>query len=139
MGPLKRAGEAEYRLRISHNLSERTHLPSILLALRTTKSFANFRYELAVEDRVEGKTIHLKILGLKAPLLDLPAAGPADFRREYEGLKGNCHVVIEGLDGSRTTVAIRISKQKVTLTTPVAGGIIDIDIPTAPHSSPTNA
>ena len=133
VGHVKRAGEAEYRLQISPHVNERTLRPSTLLVLRTTKSFASFRYELAVEERREGKTIHLKILGLKAPQLDLPAAGPAEFRREYEALKGTYHVVVEGLDGSSTPVAIRVTKRNVTLTTPVARGIIEVDIPAAQH------
>jgi hypothetical protein len=104
-----------------------------LLTLRTTKFFSNFRYALDVSERVEGRRITLKILGLHAPRLDLPASGPAEFGREYDHLEGKYTVVVEGPDGSLSELEIQVTPKAVTLLRPATGNVVTTDIPLA-HS-----
>ncbi|MEW6511622.1 MAG: hypothetical protein AB1428_11775 [Bacteroidota bacterium] len=132
----RRRTEAEYRLRVAPHVNERTQQPCTLVVLQTTKDFANFRYELAVDERLEGRTLHLKVLGLKAPQLDLPAAGPAEFRKEYSGLNGEYTIVVCGLDGSSIPVGVRITPRAVTLTEPPGAGIIAVDFPSRTRKRP---
>ena len=105
--------ETEYRLLITPHLNERRQEPTTLVVLETTKSFATFRYELSVEERVAGKSLSFKILGLKAPQLSLPSAGHAEFVKEYDGLNGTYEISIEGLDGTVTSFTLRISPTHV--------------------------
>ncbi len=121
--------EPEYLLRVTPHVNERTRRPSTLVQLVTSKAFASFRYELAVEDRLEGDTLHLRVLGLKAPQLDLPAAGPAEFRREYEGWKGTQKIVVYGLDGSGTTITLTVTPGGISASDPVPPGIVAVDAP----------
>jgi hypothetical protein len=99
--------------------------------LQTTKSFSTFRYTLAVDDRPGNGVLRLKVLGLRTPSLDLPATGPAEFRKEYEGLSGDFTIVVEGLDGSQTSISTHITPGRVTLTAPVSGRALEVDIPSA--------
>ena len=121
-------GDAEYRLQITPYIDERTRRPSTLVVLRTTKSFASFRYALDVDAEFDGDTLRLNVLGLKAPDLDLPAAGPAEFRQDYEGMSGDCRIVVRGLDGSSTAIAVRVTPQSVTLVGPVTGRNVALDL-----------
>jgi hypothetical protein len=122
---------AEFRLRVAPAVNERTGRPTTLVVLQTTKSFSTFRYTLAVDDRPGNGVLRLKVLGLRTPSLDLPAAGPAEFRKEYERLSGDITIVVEGLDGSQSSISAHITPGRVTLTSPVSGRALEVDIPSA--------
>jgi hypothetical protein len=121
----------EFRLAVASAVNERTGTPTTLVVLQTTKSFSTFRYTLAVDDRLEPDLLRLKVLGLRTPSLDLPAAGPAEFRKEYEGLAGNIRIIVEGLDGSHSSLGTHIAPGSVRLTRPVSGRALEVDIPSA--------
>ncbi len=123
--------QPEFRLRVAPAVNERTGRPTTLVVLQTTKSFSTFRYTLAVDDRPGNGVLRLKVLGLRTPSLDLPATGPAEFRKEYEGLSGDFTIVVEGLDGSQTSISTHITPGRVTLTAPVSGRALEVDIPSA--------
>jgi len=121
----------EFRLVVSATVNERTGRPATLVVLQTTKSFSTFRYALAVDDRLENDALVLKVLGLRTPSLDLPATGPAQFLKEYDGLAGDIRIVVEGLDGSHSSIGTHITPGRVTLTAPVSGRALEVDIPSA--------
>lgn len=121
----------EFRLLVAPAVNERTGRPTTLVVLQTTKSFSTFRYTLAVDDRRGNGALLLKVLGLRTPSLDLPATGPAEFRKEYEGLSGDITIVVEGLDGSQSSITTHITPGRVTLTAPVSGRALEVDIPSA--------
>jgi hypothetical protein len=126
----------EFRLIVAAAVNERTSRPTTLIVLQTTKSFSTFRYTLAVDDRLEGDALLLKVLGLRTPPLDLPATGPAEFRKEYEGLSGDIRIVVEGLDGSHSSISTHIAPGRVTLTAPVSGRALEVDIPSTNRTQP---
>lgn len=105
----------EYRILITPHFNERGQKFTTLFKLETVKSFSTFRYDLTVEEHVEKKTIRFKVLGLKTPQLSLPAAGHAQFVREYENLKGTYEIVVEGIDGRVSSFSVRITPQQVKL------------------------
>jgi hypothetical protein len=121
----------EFRLAVAPAVNERTSRPTTLVVLQTMKSFSTFRYTLAVDDRLENDALVLKVLGLRTPSLDLPASGPAEFRKEYGSLAGDVRIVVEGLDGSHSTIGMHIAPGRVTLTAPVTGRALQVDIPSA--------
>jgi len=120
-------GGAEYTLFVTPHVNERSQKPTTLVVLRTAASFASFRYLLAVDARLDGATIRLKVLGLQAPRMNLPGAGPAEFREEFENLDGDYRIIVQGLDDSSTEVAVRIAPGRVTLTEPLHGGIVAVE------------
>jgi hypothetical protein len=121
--------EPAYRLQLSPHADPHTRSRTTLLTLRTTKYFSNFRYGLDVKDRVEGRRIILKVLGLRAPHLDLPAAGPAEFRREYDNLAGEYTLVVEGPGGGASEAVVLVTNDNVTLRRPFSGSFLVADIP----------
>jgi hypothetical protein len=113
--PAKEKTEPEYRLLVAPHFAERTLHYVTRIILETTRTFATFRYELSVEEKIDAGSIALSILGFKTPHLTLPAAGPARFQKDYEGLKGAYNVIIEGIDGRENSFSIRITPKKVEL------------------------
>ena len=130
-GRKEKSPAPEFRLLVAPAVNERTGRPTTLVLLQTTKSFSTFRYTLAVDDRPGDGALLLKVLGLRTPSLDLPATGPAEFRKEYEGLSGDITIVVEGLDGARSSISTHITPGRVTLTAPVSGRALEVDIPSA--------
>ena len=117
---------AEYRILVAPHFNERQQQYTTLVVLETAKSFASFRYELSVQERLEERTIRYRILGLKAPNLSLPAAGHAQFLREYADLKGTYEIVIPGLDGNATSFAVRIAPREVHLLHAPKGPAVEV-------------
>jgi hypothetical protein len=117
MAAKKKPG-ADFRLVITRKTSERLQLPVTVLRLETVQSFASFRYQLSVEERLEGNTMHFKVLGLSTPQLSLPASGPAQYTREFPDLKGRYQIIVEGLDGSSSAATITVGEDRVRLTHP---------------------
>jgi len=101
----------EYHLSITRKFDERLQGFKTVFLLETKRLFASFRYELAVQETIEDKTIRFAITGLKPPALSIPSSGPARFRREFSNLNGVYKVVIEGLDHSVNSFSIRISQK----------------------------
>jgi hypothetical protein len=121
MGKRTRAQQPQYRLLIAPHTNERTYRPTTLVVLETAQSFAAFRYELSVEEKIEEKALTYRIRGLRAPSLDLPAAGRAAFRKEYSDLHGTYTVSVIGLDGAATECTVKISPKKVVVLKPPTG------------------
>lgn len=111
----KKPQEIEYRLIITSHYNERKQVPTTLVTIETTKAFASFRYELSVKETVKGKRLHYKILGLKAPQLDLPSSGSAQFVREYEAFKGTYDIVVESLDGTENAFEITATQKRISI------------------------
>ena len=84
----------EYRLLMTQRHKERDNEAVTLIALRTVNEFRNFLYEITVDSKLEDRTLHLYIHGLRAPQVSIPGTGPAKFTTEIPGLKGHYTVVI---------------------------------------------
>ncbi len=113
MAKSKKAEEFEYRLTLAPHTNERRQQPTILLTIETTKAFASFRYELSIKELSEKRSLHFKILGLKAPQLSLPASGTAQFTREYDDLHGKYEITVERLDGKTNTFSVSITQKNI--------------------------
>jgi len=111
---------------ITPSVSEGTRNPTTRFVLETAQSFAAFRYDLTVEERVEPHSIVFRILGLKTPPLNLPSAGRAQFVREYEHLNGTYEVTVVGLDGGKNTSTVKISPEKVEVLNPPTGSSLTV-------------
>jgi len=103
----------EYRLLITPKVKEREKKIVTLFALRTVNEFTNFRYEIIVEPEVNNRTMHLKIRGLRAPQVSIPAVGPATFSAEYDGLNGSYDVIISKHAKYENKFIVNINKEKI--------------------------
>lgn len=111
----KAATEHEYVLRIGQQTNVRTNQPMTVISLETGRAFAAFQYRLTVEEILNGREIHYRVLGLAAPKLDLPTAGPAKFVRSYDNLKGTYTLTVEGIDGETAVCSFKVTSKAVTL------------------------
>lgn len=111
---------------ITPSISEGTRKPTTRFVLETAQSFAAFRYDLTVEERVEPHAVVFRVLGLKTPPLNLPSAGRAQFVRDYEHLNGTYTITVVGLDGGENTCTVRISPEKVEVLIPPTGSSLTI-------------
>lgn len=109
----KKEHPPDYQLTVTPHINERTYQPITLFVLETAQSFAAFRYELTVDEKIENKNVTFRILGLKTPSLSLPSSGKARFVKEYSGLKGTYMITVIGLDGVPITCSLKISEKKV--------------------------
>ncbi|HXG38918.1 MAG TPA: hypothetical protein VNL36_09150 [Bacteroidota bacterium] len=105
--------EPEYLLRIYPHLDERTNENSIVLAIETLEIFTSFRYEILLEDKREGNTIELKIVGLHAPAMLMPGKGPARGSRSYTGLKGRYAIRINKMDKEINEFQVEFTSKKI--------------------------
>ena len=94
-------------------------------ALRTVKEFSNFKYELIVDTRVEGRTILLDVRGLRAPQLTFPAVGPATFESEFDNLLGNYEVSVSKLGKDVNVFRVDVRPDRVALDGKPAAGFVD--------------
>ena len=124
--PRKKAGTLEYRLFITPQFNEREQRYATLFVLQTTKFFSSFQYEISVKEHVDGKSVHIKILGLRTPQLSLPAFGHAHFSKEYEGLRGTYVINVEGLDGAVNSFTVKIAQKKVSLVRSPSKRFVDV-------------
>ena len=79
----------EYRVLIMREMNEREKRMVTRVALRTTIEFRNFHYEIIVEPILDGRTLHLKIHGLRAPQVTIPGTGPAKYSTTFGDLDGD--------------------------------------------------
>lgn len=105
--------EPEYLLRIYPHLDERTNENSVVLAIETLEIFTSFRYEILLEDKREGNTIELKIVGLHAPAMLMPGKGPARGSRSYRGLKGRYAIRINKMDKEINEFQVEFTSKKI--------------------------
>ena len=103
----------EYNLSITPRFNDRSQQWKTEFLLETTRQFASFQYELGVRELVQGKTIRFAVTGLKAPQFSFPTNGPAQFRKEFENLRGTYEIAIEGLDHRVNTFTVEIGEQSV--------------------------
>ncbi len=107
--------EPEYLLRIYPHLDERTNEQSVVLAVETIEVFTNFRYEILLEDRREGNTLELKIIGLSTPALLMPGQGPARGIRSYTGLKGRYTIRINRMEKETNEFLVEFSAKRIAI------------------------
>ena len=112
--PRKKKPEPEYRLRVFHHRPE-TGKHSVAIAIETLKEFVSFRYEVLLEDRRMENEIHIRILGLNAPLSVMPGTGPARGVRFYTSLSGQVTIHVKKLDGEKNEFAVTVGRNTVSL------------------------
>ncbi len=74
----------EYRLLVQQTYDETLKKSGLLFLLETSKQFTNFSYVIDVEEEeANGKEIIWRLRGLKAPSMNMPSTGTAQFQKIY--------------------------------------------------------
>lgn len=76
----------EYRLLVQPAVDDIQKKEGFLFLLETSKQFTNFSYVIDVKDDVNGSDVVWTLHGLRAPSMNMPATGTAQFRKFYSEL-----------------------------------------------------
>ena len=109
----KKKPEPEYRLNIFYYYDKQTEEKKLVFLVRTIQEFVSFNYEILLDDKVEDRTIHIKIAGLNTLSSLMPGTGPARGKKEYTMLEGTYVLAVRKLDGTRTDFRLEITPDRV--------------------------
>jgi hypothetical protein len=73
----------EYRLLVQSTFDTTKNKEGILFLLETSKQFTNFSYIIDVKESIKGKRIVWRLHGLRAPSMDMPSTGNAQYSTIY--------------------------------------------------------
>jgi hypothetical protein len=113
--PRKKRRPIEYRIFILPTFGEPPGRAGIVIRLETVAEFANFSYEIAVDELVIGNKIIWNIRGLRSPEISLPASGPAVFSKSYENVRGEVELTIKKRDGTENVFALEIDGDEISV------------------------
>lgn len=103
----------EYRLLLEHTYDETLKKKGILFLLETTKQFTNFSYRIDVKEVLKGNTMHWSLHGLRAPSMNMPESGTAQFSKIYFGLPKSITYTLRKKGNVQATTEIRISSSTI--------------------------
>jgi hypothetical protein len=112
----KRKRDPDYTLNVFHHYEEKTNRNVVVFLVQTTKIFVNFKYEILLEDKIDGREINLRITGLHVPELLMPQTGPAQGRRDYTHLEGTYHLIVTKQDKTVNEFSVHISPTAIDIT-----------------------
>ncbi len=112
----KKKRDPDYTLNIFHHYDERAKRKVVVFLVQTTKIFVSFRYEILLENSLEGNVIDIKIVGLHVPEVLMPQTGPARGRRDYENLDGGYTLHVTKQDKTVNTFQVEITPSSVEIT-----------------------
>ncbi|MFA5832417.1 MAG: hypothetical protein WDA22_02965 [Bacteroidota bacterium] len=84
----------EYRLLVQPTFDETLKKAGILFLLETSKQFTNFSYVIDVKEEVKGDRVIWTLRGLRAPSMNMPATGTAQFHTVYFDLPKKVHFTL---------------------------------------------
>ena len=112
----KRKRDPDYTLNIFRHYEEKTRQNVVVFLVQTARIFVSFRYEILLEDKIDGREINLKITGLHVPELLMPQTGPAQGRRDYTHLDGDYHLIVTKQDKTVNEFSMHISPTTIDIT-----------------------
>jgi hypothetical protein len=111
----KKRRDPEYALHVFHHEDERTGKTSVAFLVRTVKDFTSFNYEILLDAAIDGRTIRLKILGLRTTPLIMPGIGPARGMKEFGNLSGSYLLTVFKPDGDTNEFRLDVDASRITL------------------------
>lgn len=113
MAAAKQKQSIEYRLLIEHTYDDTVKKEGIMFLLETTKQFTSFLYQIDVRDILEGNTMRWSLHGLRAPSMNMPGTGTAQFSKTYFDIPKTIAFTLTKTGASRAESEIKISKSGI--------------------------
>ncbi len=98
-----------------HAKDEQSGASVVVIAVETIKEFSSFNYEILLQERRDGSTIHLKILGLNTPTSVMPGVGPARGIRIHRQLEGRVAIIVSKPEGEANHFEFEVDKRTISL------------------------
>lgn len=114
MSPKNKKQSIEYRLLVIPTYDDTLKKDGILFLLETTKLFTNFSYFIDIRDDLKGNMLQWNLHGLRAPSLNLPATGSAQFRKVYFDLPKKVQFSLVKKENIQASTEFKISRTGVT-------------------------
>lgn len=104
----------EYRLLVQHTYDDIVKKNGILFLLETSKQFTNFSYQIDVKDAQNGKELNWTLHGLRAPSMNMPETGTAQYSKVYFDLPRTVQFTLVKKEKIRSTVLFKILPSTIT-------------------------
>lgn len=108
----------EYRLLVQHSYDDIQKKHGVLFLLETSKQFTNFSYGIDVRDAIDGKELHWTLHGLRAPSMNMPETGTAQYSKVYFDLPKTVRFTLVKKEKIRSSAEIKIGKTAIAATAP---------------------
>lgn len=113
MAAKKQQVSIEYRLLIKPTYDETIQKEGYLFLLETTKQFTSFAHHIDVKDEIEGKTLLWNLRGLRAPSMNMPSTGTAQFQKVYFDLAKKIRFMLGKKDTRKISTEIKFLKNSI--------------------------
>lgn len=104
----------EYRLLVRPTFDETLKKAGTLFLLETSKQFTNFSYVIDVKDDIKGNTLVWTLHGLRAPSMNMPATGTAQYRKVYFDLPRTVNFTLVKKGKIKATTDLEFSRSAYT-------------------------
>lgn len=104
----------EYRLLVQPTYDETLKKAGTLFLLETSKQFTNFSYAIDVKDDVDGSNVVWTLHGLRAPSMNMPATGAAQFRKVYFDLPRSLHFTLIKKGKTKAVTELKFARSAYT-------------------------
>ncbi|MBI2428609.1 MAG: hypothetical protein HYV29_07425 [Ignavibacteriales bacterium] len=113
MAASKQKKNIEYRLLIEHTYDDTLKKEGIMFLLETTKQFTNFSYQIDVKDVLKGNVMHWELHGLRAPSMNMPGTGTAQFTTVYFDIPKTFTFILTKTEKIQAETEIKISRSAI--------------------------
>lgn len=110
--PIKKQS-IEYRLLVQQTFDATVNKEGILFLLETSKQFTSFSYVIDVKETVAGKTIVWKLHGLRAPSMNMPSTGTAQYSKVYFDLGPDIEFTLIKNEKVTASTTLKFSRSSV--------------------------
>ncbi len=100
---------------VTPQLDEQQQEVKLVIDIRTIKEFTSYQYELVVTDSLEGDTLSLNIVGLRAPKTNVPTIGYAVYNKAFDHPTTIKKLIIKKMDKKENVFGVRITEHKTTV------------------------
>lgn len=106
MAAAQRTQAVEYRLLIERVFDDTLKKEGVHFLLETTKQFTNFSYQIDIEETLSGSDLNWRLHGLRAPSMNMPETGNAQFSKVYFELPKKINFTLMKKDNVRASAEI---------------------------------
>ena len=103
----------EYRLLVQPTFDATVNKKGILFLLETSMQFTNFSYIIDVKESVEGRKIVWSLRGLRAPSMNMPTTGAAQYSTIYFDLGNEIDFTLVKKDKVNASSSLKFLKSSV--------------------------
>ncbi|HTP12098.1 MAG TPA: hypothetical protein VMM37_00640 [Bacteroidota bacterium] len=105
--------EPEYTLHVFHGTNPETAEAVTAFAIRTTREFVSFMYEIPLEIGLKDSTIDLRVHGLRVPENLVSGKGHAHGVALLRKLKGDFSLNITNVDGAINRFSVKVLSREI--------------------------